>query len=1000
MYPAILTGFSAVAVLLLATVLFASHTCCGRRKKLKETEKFEKKILKKQQKTKISYEIPKQSSHPIITSALQQEDNDVAEEVKRNYKNIADCSQPIICCPGHNGYCYNPGDAGSSSLQQEPVKKHKLPDKITRARTCVETGSTSHKSSGQNKEAQAVSTVNSVVTCPDSLQETVINNRNRPQSLPLTKTNWNVHEETQDLQQQCDNQNIQSCHVPDKNDSHTFFNSVLDAIYRQQEVVSESLIDSVSEGNNLQPGERESEGTEATKIQEKGHNISSARSSHESSRSEEELRNQVESQTNLSRKPHVMRHRLATESELRTTEDVKGLILTRWVDHTVFRQEGHMNEEIDSSSEQHSVNNLPYEEVDSILTSVSRMDERRLRMLRNTNFYQQLGKPVTLEESPLLRKQVEEKDGRGVNRAKSIQENDGISKDKLSAIQSQDSSLVYISKLRKVCSGIGQSQQANEDETVLNGEKKPTKLDHTRSILTWKSIMKSEDKANFGKKANNYAHTSPSSVNRKIMDSQPKEQQRHVQKESHIASTMNSTPHTDRFSESSITDATVLQQSKKKRENRFERKDKRQTKDVSFQLNTPHIAESGSSISESDDLNTAAKDHRMSHGADESCSLRYKYDSLSYDMHNSSREQESSDASKEKFKMNDKSLGYDSTYDYSYYNDRVPTERGAARNEDSRMTFENTTLQNTSVNTLRTKDRPSSRKNGKGNKSGNERRTNLSSSSAASDENTKHLLESDLTAEGTTFQNTTMKTNSKTGYTNSKIKKLVQAHKEKQTRSTDLVRRDGLSVSDHSHHPLDESELTGDSQFSRHNTSGTWSPRYTSSSLSIEDTKASSTESSRSSFTECTDVENITVKFSIVRNFGKLRKPSLYFSIAHLSGISRAMVQRSSSLFIRSYLTRHSKSIYESKKVSCTERIYVNEMFVITGSSAASILKDTLVIEVITYPGLSVLGSVKVQLRDLESKPHVTYLEKLVKKDDSEGGSRTSYTSTYQTSQP
>ena len=96
----------------MAAFLISNRKCCKQRpNKDVETAVLKQRHANEQKRlSNYQFKFPF-GDHPSFTSIMQQEENEIAEEVKESYKSISlSINKPIICCPEHKmSYKYKLG---------------------------------------------------------------------------------------------------------------------------------------------------------------------------------------------------------------------------------------------------------------------------------------------------------------------------------------------------------------------------------------------------------------------------------------------------------------------------------------------------------------------------------------------------------------------------------------------------------------------------------------------------------------------------------------------------------------------------------------------------------------------------------------------------------------------------------------------------------------------------------------------------------------------------
>ncbi len=402
LYPMLLGGVSALAVLVIASFLVAMYRekCCGQSKP-KSSKRRRQPSIKSKAEAKITYDIPTRSK-AMVSSVWQQEDNDIAHEVKRLYQDISASSRPVLFGSGTGVFLQeaeafdacnrlNKEDLGQAKQVKERDKEQ-IDQKLSQGQTedvskeglnvvninNLEHGQTSSKLLENTTITKVQDWVNSSFQKVeknrtdidnDKLNASSINGAMLPglkigegEGLGLAKTENNTDGE---MSRRLENGTV--CNTDKRNDSIS--NTVI--IENADNVctaVMNSKVNTASSGESTQ-----------NKLVNYG------------------PRNQ--SHTGSKAKQTMEPLKLSSIPNFQSSADVKTLLLTRWVDHATQQQQQQRQkinsfevaeEDSDVIREQDSSNDLQYEDIDSILTSVSRMDEKRTHKLKETKFYKEL----------------------------------------------------------------------------------------------------------------------------------------------------------------------------------------------------------------------------------------------------------------------------------------------------------------------------------------------------------------------------------------------------------------------------------------------------------------------------------------------------------------------------------------------------------------------------------------------------------------------------------
>lgn len=310
----------------MAAFLISNRKCCKR----KPTKDIETAVLKErhanEQKRLSNYQFKFPfGDHPSFTSIMQQEENEIAEEVKESYKSISlNINKPIICCPEHKmSYKYNPKTMYSST--ESSVKKSKEMTESYRNKYVED----------QNKKS-----ANSFVR--DSLESSSLSNKIG------NEANESVR-------------NIKTFHVPDR--------TLLPSILQNQDYQPIFLADDIQ----VSPGSHGIIDSNRTGILV----------------SENDERNNDKSIENIFKKTNKVKEKknFFTPDEIANAADIKSLFFKKWLTRAGNRD---LNELQSESSVKFDGFDISYDDVESILTSISRMDSNRIQRLKNTDFYQNI----------------------------------------------------------------------------------------------------------------------------------------------------------------------------------------------------------------------------------------------------------------------------------------------------------------------------------------------------------------------------------------------------------------------------------------------------------------------------------------------------------------------------------------------------------------------------------------------------------------------------------
>ena len=259
--------------------------------------------------------------HPSCTSIMQQEENDIADEVKELYSKISrDISKPIICCPEKKAsYCYDPKSPPLNSTDSEQKlnfnDRKLMIDKVLR----------SINRSLCDQENLDTASVHEIAS--EALQK-------------IANSPFDKRSVVQCNEFDYDPQTVEYI------DSLGSGQKLIDSLENGQVVTLNDSLDNEDENDEI---------------------------AHQHIKSSSKYL-----QTNKASK------NLFTESEIHNTADIKSLFFEKWM-----KQAGDKPDEISEESIHKDVS-ISYDDVDSVLTSISRMDSSRIKKLKNTRFYKKM----------------------------------------------------------------------------------------------------------------------------------------------------------------------------------------------------------------------------------------------------------------------------------------------------------------------------------------------------------------------------------------------------------------------------------------------------------------------------------------------------------------------------------------------------------------------------------------------------------------------------------
>ena len=322
LYPIIASVFSTFCVLSVAAFLISNRKCCKQRpNKDVETAVLKQRHANEQKRlSNYQFKFPF-GDHPSFTSIMQQEENEIAEEVKESYKSISlSINKPIICCPEHKmSYKYNPKTIYSSTEST--------------VQTCKEIPE-SHENKHDNESPNSF--------LKDSLESSSILNKSGNEAKESVR-------------------NIKTFHVPDR--------TLLPSILQNRDYQPILLADN----RKVSPGSHVTINSNVTGILV----------------SENGEKNNDKSIENIFKKTKEAKENknFFTSDEIANAGDIKSLFFKKWLTRAGNRD---LNELHSESSVKFDGFDISYDDVESILTSISRMDSNRIQRLKDTDFYQNI----------------------------------------------------------------------------------------------------------------------------------------------------------------------------------------------------------------------------------------------------------------------------------------------------------------------------------------------------------------------------------------------------------------------------------------------------------------------------------------------------------------------------------------------------------------------------------------------------------------------------------
>ena len=399
----VLGGVSALAIVAVLSLLVAINRkkCCMHQYRRDYGDVREKKSTKKTKKRKIGYDIPIESK-PMMSSAIwQQEENDVAEEVKKIYHNISNCSKPVLFdmesgISPQNDCSDHPYDTQKKKIPAEKdlivygskVKKPALkldPNVGVNGTTNSKQGRSSYqlqvdafllKDQNTGIRAQEVFMEEARRSQVQDWVDNSVGTLNEIGNEERRKSKEILHEESQFCAQL----------APDEG------RVCKRTLENENEILAENSLKN-EEIHNLEFGKNAKNELKASEMEAVKEVLMKNARWKESvlEKSFEEVKEFKKTSDSGEEKFNHKSLKYTENGDFKTARDLKNLIVTRWIDHSVAQNKLRITEEeSDTTLAEKSANEIEYEDIDSILTSVSRMDEERLSKLKTSKFYKEL----------------------------------------------------------------------------------------------------------------------------------------------------------------------------------------------------------------------------------------------------------------------------------------------------------------------------------------------------------------------------------------------------------------------------------------------------------------------------------------------------------------------------------------------------------------------------------------------------------------------------------
>ena len=298
-------------MLTIAIFLLTSRRCCKHKKQDPESAILKERLVTEQRRMSKCQLKFAMSDHPVFRSILQQEDNDIAEEVKESYKQISsNVHDSIICCPDiKQSYIYNPQKLSSAQNVTNIVF-----DYISKSTKSIQEAL---KSNGDNCLVDRTSNADLDFDKDYVKEPSLVNSFSCAKSFSKSS--------------KVNNKQIKS----------------------EEHVILDNFI-----AKTLAPC------LEETLKRAEGEIV-------------------VEERLKSGGKRHK---NFLTKSEIHKIDDLKSLLFNKWIEETA-ESKNVENSEIGTLYTEHD---LSYDDVESILTSISRMDSCRIQRLKESTFYQKL----------------------------------------------------------------------------------------------------------------------------------------------------------------------------------------------------------------------------------------------------------------------------------------------------------------------------------------------------------------------------------------------------------------------------------------------------------------------------------------------------------------------------------------------------------------------------------------------------------------------------------
>ena len=355
---------------------------------------------------KIAYDMPI-GNNGIISSVWQQEENDIADEVKRMYSGISSCSTPVL-------FGLQSGVLVQESRQEVDIKGpsavqniHKAPfeaiHKTVHATRGISKEVNSTKAGVGNIEqnkclapvtgSQHHNTTNANADVLERRiidQEAVIIHESTLTKVQDWVNNSFRNLETAKHEVQCGITARASITGKKADDTTPIKNDITDTKYQQIEPrdINDEPVDKASTNRLHEINSNFAPKTTHAKSEKVSESLPIFRNKEKAVFCSEQSTRTKDQVDNTSK---VVKHQLSSMSDFHSTDNVKNLMLTTWVDHVGQQNRSSVaEEESETTLGELSANDLQYEDIESILTSVSRMDEKRIEKLKATDFYKQM----------------------------------------------------------------------------------------------------------------------------------------------------------------------------------------------------------------------------------------------------------------------------------------------------------------------------------------------------------------------------------------------------------------------------------------------------------------------------------------------------------------------------------------------------------------------------------------------------------------------------------